>query len=270
MATIPPVKQNARATHSATSVIGGSAVAFRSGQGRFNRPEVTAILPASHRLNVKMIKGIGGAAAGASATILSTRLSSIGSPRSAKARTVGRKLCLNAAVMASASELIPSRRTNASRATIIAIHNSRRPVGYHSIVLAGGAAPLPPDVAFGTARPNRARCPSHHAGSAMETAYTSATGTPNSSARTEAAATPPIAAASGPHPIAATISGSGARCTRISEIGTPEAREAYISAEAAPAAIAMAIVAFIGCPAPFERLEAFGPNHRRPDDPEAL
>jgi hypothetical protein len=31
-------------------------------------------------------------------------------------------------------------------------------------------------------------------------------------------------------------------------------------------------VVIISCPAPFERLEAFckNPNHRRPDDPEAL
>jgi hypothetical protein len=46
--------------------------------------------------------------------------------------------------------------------------------------------------------------------------------------------------------------------------------EANISAEAAPAAMAMSTIAIIGCPAPFERLEALGPNHRRPDDPEAL
>ena len=40
------MKQNASATDSATSVIGGSSALFRSGQGRFSRPEVAAILPA--------------------------------------------------------------------------------------------------------------------------------------------------------------------------------------------------------------------------------
>jgi hypothetical protein len=29
-------------------------------------------------------------------------------------------------------------------------------------------------------------------------------------------------------------------------------------------------LAIISCPAPFERLEVKNPNHRRPDDPEAL
>ena len=97
-----------------------------------------------------------------------------------------------------------------------------------------------------------------------------AKGMPNSKPQTVAAATPPIAAVSGPQPIAATISGSGARLNRTSEISAPEMIEANIRAEAAPAAIAMATIAIIGCPAPFERLEAACPNHRRPDDPEAL
>jgi hypothetical protein len=47
--------------------------------------------------------------------------------------------------------------------------------------------------------------------------------------------------------------------------------EANIKADAQPAAIAMKIIAIISCPAPFERLEVQeNPNHRRPDDPEAL
>src|SRR5215470_17592215 len=83
---------------------------------------------------------------------------------------------------------------------------------------------------------------------------------PNNSPKNEAAATPPIAAVSGPQPIAATISGSGARLNRTSEISAPEMSEANISAEAAPAAMAMATIAIIGCPAPFERLEAFAPT----------
>jgi hypothetical protein len=93
---------------------------------------------------------------------------------------------------------------------------------------------------------------------------------PNSSPKTDAAATPPIAAQSGPQPIAATISGSGARLNRTSEISAPETIETNISAEAAPEAMAIRTIAIIGCPAPFERLEAHRPNHRRPDDPEAL
>ena len=48
--------------------------------------------------------------------------------------------------------------------------------------------------------------------------------------------------------------------------------EANIEADAAPAASAITAIAIISCPAPFERLEVFSqdPNHRRPDDPEAL
>jgi hypothetical protein len=47
--------------------------------------------------------------------------------------------------------------------------------------------------------------------------------------------------------------------------------EANIDADARPTAIAIRRVVIISCPAPFERLEAFAnPNHRQPDDPEAL
>src|SRR5450631_3085067 len=73
---------------------------------------------------------------------------------------------------------------------------------------------------------------------------------------------PPMVAASGPHPIAATINGSGA-------ISAPEMIEANISAEALPAAMAMRTITIISCPAPFERLEVFSnPNHRQPGDRE--
>ena len=82
---------------------------------------------------------------------------------------------------------------------------------------------------------------------------------------------PPIVALSGPHPSAATISGNGASRESSNEIGTPDIVEANISADAQPAARAMRIIAIISCPAPFERLEVLlDPNHRRPDDPEAL
>ena len=47
--------------------------------------------------------------------------------------------------------------------------------------------------------------------------------------------------------------------------------EANIKADAQPAASAMRTITIISCPAPFERLEVlWNPNHRRPDDPEAL
>jgi hypothetical protein len=54
------------------------------------------------------------------------------------------------------------------------------------------------------------------------------------------------------------------------ETSAPETIEANITAEAAPAASAMRRLEIISCPAPFERLGAFRPNHRQPDDPEAL
>src|SRR5215207_6755694 len=71
----------------------------------------------------------------------------------------------------------------------------------------------------------------------------------------EAAAMPPIVAPSGPHPIAATMSGRGARRESSNESGTPDIVEANISADAQPAARPMGIIAIISCPAPFERLD---------------
>ncbi len=55
-------------SHSATSVIGGSAVVFRSGQGRCSRPDVAVIFAASQRLSVSVIMATIAAAAGAIAT----------------------------------------------------------------------------------------------------------------------------------------------------------------------------------------------------------
>ena len=51
------MKQNANATESATSVIGGNSVLFRSGQGRCSRPDIAAIFAASQRLSVKRHHG---------------------------------------------------------------------------------------------------------------------------------------------------------------------------------------------------------------------
>ena len=48
-----------------TSVIGGNAVLFRSGQGRCSRPEVAVIFAASQRLSVNVIIATIAAAAGA-------------------------------------------------------------------------------------------------------------------------------------------------------------------------------------------------------------
>jgi hypothetical protein len=80
-----------------------------------------------------------------------------------------------------------------------------------------------------------------------------------------------MAALMAPHPNPTTISGSGARLINSSETAAPEVIEANINADARPAASAIDKVAIISCPAPFERLEVVvDPNHRQPDDPEAL
>src|SRR6476659_1845370 len=78
---------------------------------------------------------------------------------------------------------------------------------------------------------------------------------PKKMPKPEAAAMPPIVALNGPHPSAATISGSGAMIESSNETGTPDIVEANISADAQPAARAMRTIAIISCPAPFERLE---------------
>ena len=74
IASSPPVKQNAIATHSAASVIGGSAALFRSGQGRCSRPDVAVIFAASQRLSVSVIMATIAAAAGAIVTSASIKL----------------------------------------------------------------------------------------------------------------------------------------------------------------------------------------------------
>src|SRR5437899_12983746 len=52
---IPPTKQNAIATDSATSVIGGNTVLVTSGQGRSSSPDTADIVAASQRLSVSLI-----------------------------------------------------------------------------------------------------------------------------------------------------------------------------------------------------------------------
>src|SRR6476660_761873 len=78
---------------------------------------------------------------------------------------------------------------------------------------------------------------------------------PKKMPKPEAAAMPPIVALNGPHPSAATMSGSGAMMESSNETGTPDIVEANISADAQPATRPMRIIAIISCPAPFERLE---------------
>ena len=80
-------------------------------------------------------------------------------------------------------------------------------------------------------------------------------GRPKIAPRPVAAPIPPMVAASGPHPSAATINGSGAKYSSNREISAPEMIEANISADAQPAAMAMRTIMVISCPAPFERLE---------------
>src|SRR5260221_13848985 len=68
IASSPPVKQNAIATHSTASVIGGSATLLRSGQGRCNPPHVAVIFAASQKLSVSVVMGNMAGAAGAIVT----------------------------------------------------------------------------------------------------------------------------------------------------------------------------------------------------------
>src|SRR3954452_6596655 len=86
----------------------------------------------------------------------------------------------------------------------------------------------------------------------------------------EAATMPPIVALNGPHPSAATMSGSGAIMDSSNEIGAPDIVEANISADAQPATRPMRIIAIISCPAPFERLEVFGPQPSATGRPGSL
>src|SRR5437763_17216014 len=73
--------------------------------------------------------------------------------------------------------------------------------------------------------------------------------------RPAAATMPAMPAQSEPQPVAATSKGRGARQNSTIDISAPDRTDAYIRADAAPAATAMAMSAIISCPAPFERLE---------------
>src|SRR5882724_372577 len=99
----PPEKQNAMAAHNAASVSGGSAVLFRSGQGRCNRPDVAVIFAASQRLSVSAIMMTMVAAAGAIATSASSPRSVGVTPNDARRWAHAERIVL---VMAGPSEPI--------------------------------------------------------------------------------------------------------------------------------------------------------------------
>ena len=73
---------------------------------------------------------------------------------------------------------------------------------------------------------------------------------PKIAPRTVAAAMPPMAALSAPHPRPTTISGNGARWNSNTAVSAPERIEANIKADAQPAARAIRIIVIISCPAP--------------------
>ena len=165
----PPVKQNASATHNAASVIGGSAVGFRSGHGRCNRPDVAVILAASQRLSVSVIIATIVAAAGAIFTSASINCSiSPVDPASRPLRTRS-KPRRNVALMVPPSVPSVSRAAMVASAAKPAIQSRIRPIGYHSRSDATGAAPLLGATLLLPGRPSRARCPSHQAGNATVT-----------------------------------------------------------------------------------------------------
>jgi hypothetical protein len=153
--TSPPTKQNAIATHSATSVIGGSAVLLKSGHGRCNRPEVCVIFVASQRLSVRVSMAIIAAAPGATATIASTtRSRSPLEPASASLR-ISSSPRRSVLLMVSASVPRVSSTAIVVRTAKPATHSRMRPTGYHSTSAVGWAATLPATAASG--RPSRAR-----------------------------------------------------------------------------------------------------------------
>ena len=106
----------------------------------------------------------------------------------------------------------------------------------------GAVAPFPAGAWIG--RPSITRWPIHQAGSAVLTANSRARGKLSSSVKTAVAAMPPIAAVSGPQPIAATMSGRGARLSRTSETAAFETIEAKV-ADRRWAALALVIVAIV-------------------------
>ncbi len=116
-----------------------------------------------------------------------------------------------------ASVMVAASVPNVSSAAIVvrtakpAIQSRRRPIGYHSSVGEAGAPPSLDGAASATGRPSRARCPSHQAGSAIVMAKVMHRGRPKTAPRPVAAVIPPMVDASGPHPSATTISGSGAK-----------------------------------------------------------
>src|SRR6202023_3171805 len=122
----PPEKQKAIAAHNAASVSGGSAVLFRSGQGRCNRPDVAVIFAASQRLSVSIIVMTMVAAAGAIVTSASSK-------RSVGLMPVDSRTCAHAErivwVTEGPSELIAISATVIIIAAKITIQSRIRPTG---------------------------------------------------------------------------------------------------------------------------------------------
>ena len=172
------------ATHKAASVIGGSAMLFRSGQGRCNRPDVAVIFAASQRLSVR-----------ASSWRRWRRRPARSSPAhrfrgwcASMPRRDSRSLASRAvsyAVMVAASE--PSVEQRRRRGHALQKPRSRAGSGQPDTIPArphrcGAVAGGSPSR---SGRPRSARCPSHQAGSATVTDKGDAIGQAEDGAETD-------------------------------------------------------------------------------------
>ena len=211
IASSPPVKQKASATHSATSVIGGSAALFRSGQGRCKRPDVAVILRGEPQIEgQRHHRDDGGRGRRDRHQRIDPLFEIAGrrhvaraeDPQQAAAQRVGDGGGVGAE---------RQQRAIVVSAAKPAIQSRMRPTGYHSSAGATGAAPLPADAAGdGPAEQREMAEPPGRQRDRDDKG--DAIGQAEQRAEHRCAATmPPMAAPSGPQPSAATISGSGAR-----------------------------------------------------------
>src|ERR1700761_4239590 len=170
IASNPPTKQKAIAAENTANVIGGSAMAFRSGHGRCSRPEVAVTFPASHRLTVRVIIVTMADATGASANTASTTRAVSSLEGSSGFQTSNRPRRI-APLMVAASVPSVSNAAMVISTAKPAVHSRMRPTGYHSSAtgVATGATLASVETGWATGRPSRTRYPSHQAGSATPT-----------------------------------------------------------------------------------------------------
>ena len=140
IASSPPLKHSAIATHSPTSVIVGSVIFFKSGHGRRSRPEIAAMFAASQRFSVSVSIATIAAADGARLTISSiqrAKSSLMVASFDPKLRSINSR-----SAPATAAASVPSVRSAAAVVTAArpAIQSRMRPTGYHSIAGASFAA----------------------------------------------------------------------------------------------------------------------------------